>query len=124
MTKKYSAPEVIAKQPRNSSSDVFSLGCVFLDMVYALLWNTSIDADTFNDWLVDKRTYLEQLIAAESSDELVKTRDHAALWVRSALGMTQDLASSRSSIRVVATALCRHQNSCCNTCFNLHQSSE
>jgi serine/threonine protein kinase len=29
----YAAPEVVEQQPRNSSSDIWSLGCVFLDMV-------------------------------------------------------------------------------------------
>jgi serine/threonine protein kinase len=36
MTRKYAAPEVIAGEPRNSSSDVFSLGCVFIEMASAL----------------------------------------------------------------------------------------
>lgn len=36
MTRKYAAPEVIAGKPRNSSSDVYSLGCVFIEIFAAL----------------------------------------------------------------------------------------
>lgn len=32
-THAYAAPEVLEQRPRNTSSDVWSLGCVFLDMV-------------------------------------------------------------------------------------------
>ncbi|KAF2687177.1 kinase-like protein, partial [Lentithecium fluviatile CBS 122367] len=35
-TKIYSAPEVIAEEKRNASADIFSLGCVFTEMVSAL----------------------------------------------------------------------------------------
>ena len=31
-TNAYAAPEVIAERPRNSSTDIWSLGCVFLEM--------------------------------------------------------------------------------------------
>lgn len=33
LTHEYAAPEVLEAEPRGSSSDVWSLGCVFLDMV-------------------------------------------------------------------------------------------
>lgn len=36
MTRKYAAPEVLAGKPRNSSSDVYSLGCVFFEIYAAL----------------------------------------------------------------------------------------
>jgi serine/threonine protein kinase len=32
ITPRYRAPEVVAFEPRNSSSDIWSLGCVFLEM--------------------------------------------------------------------------------------------
>ncbi|KAF2015569.1 kinase-like protein [Aaosphaeria arxii CBS 175.79] len=35
-TRKYCAPEVVDWEPRNSKSDVFSLGCVFLEMLAVL----------------------------------------------------------------------------------------
>jgi serine/threonine protein kinase len=39
-TPKYSAPEVLEHEDRNSRSDVFSLGCVFFDMLSALIWKS------------------------------------------------------------------------------------
>lgn len=36
MTPRYSAPEVAAGDPRNTSADIWSLGCVFLEMVVVL----------------------------------------------------------------------------------------
>ena len=33
MTRRYSAPELLNDAPRNSSADIWSLGCVFLEMV-------------------------------------------------------------------------------------------
>jgi serine/threonine protein kinase len=36
MSRRYAAPEVIKGQPRNSSSDVFSLGCVFIEIFFAI----------------------------------------------------------------------------------------
>lgn len=35
MTRRYAAPEVIESRPRDSSSDIFSLGCVFVEMFNA-----------------------------------------------------------------------------------------
>jgi serine/threonine protein kinase len=36
ITRKYSAPEVLEHEQRDSSSDVYSLGCVFIDLLSAL----------------------------------------------------------------------------------------
>jgi serine/threonine protein kinase len=36
LTRKYSAPEVLGYEDRNSKSDVYSLGCVFIDLLSAL----------------------------------------------------------------------------------------
>ncbi|OCL00389.1 kinase-like protein [Cenococcum geophilum 1.58] len=40
MTPRYSAPEVVDYEPRNSSSDIWSLGCVFLDIITVLKGET------------------------------------------------------------------------------------
>ena len=41
-TRKYSAPEVVLQEPRGLSADVFSLGCVYTEMVAALLCQTDV----------------------------------------------------------------------------------
>ena len=40
ISKSYAAPEVVAREPRNSSSDIWSLGCVYLDMIVSQPWET------------------------------------------------------------------------------------
>ncbi|OCL13411.1 kinase-like protein, partial [Glonium stellatum] len=40
LSPRYCAPEVIDYEPRNSSSDIWSLGCVFLDIVTVLKGET------------------------------------------------------------------------------------
>jgi serine/threonine protein kinase len=40
-TKRYSAPEVLLWDERDSKSDVYSLGCVFIEVFFALTWATA-----------------------------------------------------------------------------------
>jgi len=56
MTAKYSAPEVLAHEARDSSSDIYSLGCVFINILSALTSATTPEiqeilsfADSMND---------------------------------------------------------------------------
>ncbi|KAH7081316.1 kinase-like domain-containing protein [Paraphoma chrysanthemicola] len=37
-TKRYSAPEVLLRDERDSKADIYSLGCVFLEIFYAIVW--------------------------------------------------------------------------------------
>ncbi|KAF2233283.1 kinase-like protein, partial [Viridothelium virens] len=46
-TQRYSAPEVIHSQKRNKSADIWSLGCVFLEMAVVLADRTLRDMKTF-----------------------------------------------------------------------------
>ncbi|CAN9458368.1 unnamed protein product [Alternaria alternata] len=72
MTAKYSAPEVLASEPRDSSSDIYSLGCVFISILSALTSASTPDvqdilsfADSMDaihqqiaDWQTNSRTAL------------------------------------------------------------------
>lgn len=53
-TRRYCAPEIVEQQPRNSSSDVFSLGCVFLEILAVLVPH-------FTAIVSDHRPYAERL---------------------------------------------------------------
>jgi serine/threonine protein kinase len=46
-TWQYAAPEVVRHEPRNSASDVYSLGCVFIEMVTVIKGNTILGMCTF-----------------------------------------------------------------------------
>ena len=45
LTRKYSAPEVLEHEKRNSKSDIYSLGCVFIDLLSALTLITSSEQE-------------------------------------------------------------------------------
>jgi serine/threonine protein kinase len=51
LTPRYCAPEVAAWEPRNSSSDIWSLGCVFLEMVSVL---KGLSIPVFRNYFLDK----------------------------------------------------------------------
>ena len=42
-TNAYAAPEVVQARPRNSSADVWSLGCVFLDMLVSKILSSVLN---------------------------------------------------------------------------------
>jgi serine/threonine protein kinase len=74
-TKKYQAPEVADNLPRNSSSDIWSLGCVFLEM-WSVLSGKSLDILT--NYLQNHGTrseyYYNNISGVESwSDMLLST---------------------------------------------------
>ncbi|KAH7070330.1 kinase-like domain-containing protein [Paraphoma chrysanthemicola] len=43
VVRRYTAPEIIRNEPRGTSSDVYSLGCVFVEMLSALMGQPPID---------------------------------------------------------------------------------
>lgn len=74
MTPRYCAPEVAACEPRNTSSDIWSLGCVFLEMYAALKGATSKD-------LVDHFTRNGRLQPYHSSNPPIST------WINQLRGL-------------------------------------
>jgi len=54
LTRRYSAPEVLLYDQRNSKSDVYSLGCVFIDIFAALTQSLLFDDDTSFSHSMDK----------------------------------------------------------------------
>ncbi|KAF2177750.1 kinase-like protein [Zopfia rhizophila CBS 207.26] len=66
-TRIYSAPEVIAEERRNESADIFSLGCVFTEMISVLCGRTLGSYDKFRGCLEYRRApYHETLHHVES----------------------------------------------------------
>ncbi|KAL9087159.1 MAG: hypothetical protein Q9165_006810 [Trypethelium subeluteriae] len=57
-TQRYSAPEVIYSQKRNKSADIWSLGCVFLEMAVVLAGRTLRDMKTFFSTNGSKREFI------------------------------------------------------------------
>ncbi|CAI6337009.1 unnamed protein product [Periconia digitata] len=63
-TPRYCAPEVAEYEPRNTSSDIWSLGVVFLEMAAALKGNTLQDMDEFFRQHGSQQTYIRTNMAA------------------------------------------------------------
>ncbi|OQV08548.1 Ankyrin repeat-containing protein isoform 1 [Cladophialophora immunda] len=49
ISRKYAAPEVLSRDPRGSSADIWSLGCVYLDMI--LGDSPSVNYEAFTSWV-------------------------------------------------------------------------
>lgn len=65
MTRRYSAPEVVAGDERSRAADIFSLGCVFLEMLGAILeWRLDDfeDDDDYATYLQENRGSITQAL--------------------------------------------------------------
>lgn len=67
ITPRYSAPEVLAWQPRNSSSDVYSLGMVYLEMATLLRGETLSNMEQFFQEHNTQETYTNALIQTNAA---------------------------------------------------------
>jgi serine/threonine protein kinase len=108
MTRRYAAPVVIQNRPRNTSSDVFSLGCVFVEILSAL--NNGIPH-------LEQRAYSETMPNIHA--QLHSTDYPRKLYCipKIIIGMTWGSAPARPSARQVKGAIPRHHGSRCRECW-------
>lgn len=117
LTRRYSAPEVLEHGERNSKSVVYSLGCVFLDMLSALCPSLTVDKDEYFEFTMHQLHI--QLLDVETSDDLsVVTNIIARMTVRE--------SSSRLCSMHAATPLLQQISTCCQECMAspLHERDE
>ncbi|CAO2654013.1 Nn.00g107460.m01.CDS01 [Neocucurbitaria sp. VM-36] len=110
LTRKYSAPEVIDYDERNSKSDVYSLGCVFIDLLSAL--TLAMDPD-------EVRCYSESMIdlhARMLSWEISPRHESLPHAINS---MTTRDPSSRSCAIHLATEVLQLHGFCCPECATI-----
>ena len=102
LTLRYSAPEVATNQPRNTSADIWSLGCVFLEIWTELCDHSTSELKSFmEDQGTKSSLYYANISAAtEWCDMLSSGTDNDAQipnpWIRS---MLEDDPSTRCSIQ-------------------------
>jgi len=75
LTRRYSSPELSMHEPRNSKSDVFSLGCVFIEILSALTLDRALDATSsvgFSAALEFLHKQLSSIDAASCPSSLVE----------------------------------------------------
>jgi serine/threonine protein kinase len=103
-TRDYAAPEVVNYGTRDSTSDVYSLGCVFLDLLSADLGNKALSR-------VERRL---QELEDTLNDPALSTQHYAlAALISSMLAFNR---SDRPKADQVSIALAAEQDFCCSLC--------
>jgi serine/threonine protein kinase len=114
LTRRYSPPEAIQHEKRNSKSDIYSLGCVFLNMFSALTQAIAYDEDSIFSAIMG--SIHEQL-------------DSAVLPPRWAFmspiikSMTMYERCDRPAAQLVATTCVANEGFSCSHCHQLHSVS-
>jgi serine/threonine protein kinase len=105
-TRKYSAPEVLDYDNRNSKSDVFSLGCVFIEMLFALTLTLHQEITSFAATMDVLHAQIAGLMVSPSVATV------PAVIVK----MTVGEASERQSAYQSTVMILESPGSCCSDC--------
>jgi serine/threonine protein kinase len=107
LTPRYSAPEVLKQEERNSSSDIFSLGCVFIEIL-SVLTATALhdDVTSFSASMDNVHEQLEALQTPPWSSSLATV----------VINMTIREPSKRFCATQVAQKILSDSESCCTDC--------
>jgi serine/threonine protein kinase len=102
LTRRYSAPEVLQHGERNSKSDVYSLGCVFLDMLSVLCPSLFVDKDEyFSNTMQQLHSQLQNVKMPKDLDVLVDIIAHMTAHESSSR-----LCSLHAAVRLLRTEIC------------------
>lgn len=107
ITRKFSAPEVLESEKRNSKSDVYSLGCVFIIILSALIPTLAFDSrQNFSDIMDGIHTELGSL----------KLPNELTALPAIITAMTDREPSSRLCAAHATCHLLQQPNLCCSQC--------
>jgi len=127
-TRTYAAPEVILQDTRGFSADIFSLGCVFMEMLATLVSNPSRNErqtlvevrkshsgdSSFHANLADVQSWYQKIFLAEPNSD----RDDTFLPGR-LLDVVPKMVQGSPAQRPSATALLEQlEEFCCNSCHD------
>lgn len=106
MSEKYCAPEVADQESRNTSSDIWSLGIVFLEMAVVLKGRKVHDMYSFLKGHGSGLTHVRSNVAGATAliAELKATGDSTD---NAALGWVQDMINAQKQLRPTAASLIR-----------------
>ncbi|KAH7081319.1 kinase-like domain-containing protein [Paraphoma chrysanthemicola] len=107
LTRRYSAPEVIKCEPRNSKSDVFSLGCVFLEMLSALTQSLTCN---------EEQLYSDVLDSVHEELRALNVPFRLAILPRLITSMTLQDQKDRPTARQICDLTTCHVNLSCIEC--------
>jgi hypothetical protein len=103
-TPRYCAPEVALEEPRNTMSDIWSLGVVFLEMVVVLKGKTTQDLDTFLEQHGSCQRFIRTNLAA-LPDLIVELESIGELSDNFVFSWTQGMLSKERHLRPTASSL-------------------
>jgi serine/threonine protein kinase len=110
LTRRYSAPEVLQHESRNSRSDIFSLGCVFIEILSVLEKNLDIDERVcFGEDINKVHRCLEKANAQTPTRFLANLSDIC-------ISMTQPEPLSRSNASQVLASIEQNLSYFCAQC--------
>lgn len=109
LTYRYAAPEVIEHEQRDSKSDVYFVGCVFIEMLSALCPSLAADKKKFKRFSVEIQKVQTELLNLDVQNTLIVVRE---VIIR----MTEREVSSRLYSTDVALRLCQRTETCCTEC--------
>ena len=121
MTPRYCAPEVAMQEPRNTSSDVWSLGVVFLEMMVVLKGKTMGYVDEFFEQHGSQQAYVRTNYAAfvELVAELKAVgsiSDNKALeWTQEMLLIEPKLRPTSASLILSISSVIQFCGICCSS---------
>jgi serine/threonine protein kinase len=131
----YCAPEVANCEPRNSSSDIWSLGCVFLEMTTILKGHTIAQMrQCFRDYSENHRFYANLKPAAswiKSLHNVGSEHDNEPLkWVKAMLNVTPQYRPTADALYgmitdeyTVTTAVLTPGTFCGSCCVEVNESA-
>jgi len=114
LTRRYCAPEVLEYDKRNFAADIFSLGCVFIEMLLRLSHLTEHEDLEDEGYSGIMEALHALLLSAEIPTNLVCLLDVVIL-------MTLREPSRRLGSEGVATRICCHESLSCSQCYSIRQ---
>lgn len=106
-TRMYMAPEVLAAETRNSSSDIYSLGCVFIELFFALFLRREVNVDNFSTAMFGLHDELNILDLDDAEGRCIRA---------CILSMTKEDPSRRLPMSSVVKMICTKNGFCCHIC--------
>jgi hypothetical protein len=104
MTPMYCAPEVAAEEPRSTSSDIYSLGIVFLEMIVVLKGHSIeylrayFEAHGSKNWLIRKNDEALDSLLAELGNTAMASDNKVLTWIEQMLQQDQKLRPTAASL--------------------------
>lgn len=108
-TLRYCAPEVKDYEARNSKSDVFSLGCVFLEILSVLTSTVKVDEDRHFHEMIEE---IHEEISHGAGSVVVERIKQLAIL------MTSRDPFKRPKAKSASHKLCLDQDLCCSHCLS------